>query len=1260
MQARVSVAAGRMLRQQIEQSAALRDVLYHPAALAARRATARTARQLAPKAADRLIADIKGTAPLLASVRAERRQPPGPRRAALRVAATLSAAAVVGGLLVAAPGTASAEPSPGRPVSTAARTPVGDLANPQVYPRPQQLIPGGQPVAVPAAVQLVVAEKADRPAVDLLRELLFAAGATEVTPLPGPPERTAPGSLTVYVGGPAELAGGAADRALRELAAAAGRKDTEGLSFDGLPPGGYLLTVGQVPGEGGPRGTVVLGGADQDGTFHAVQSLRQLLAPAPGGTGFAFPGVAVRDWPSGAPVRGIAESFHGTAWTTDQRIEQIGFLGRTKQNFYLYAPGGDRYRLSRWRDPYPAQEAEDLRRVAEAARQNHVTLGYSIDPGQSFCYSSGKDVDALLAKLAGLRELGFEAFQLEFLDVSFDEWHCGTDRRGFGTGPEAAAKAQAALVGKVRERLTKGKLPLTVVPTDYQKAAVSPYRRALTAALPQDVQVAWSGGAVIPAKVSGAATAEAARAAGRPLVTLDGYPANDSAPERLFLGAYQGREAGVASGSAVLLTAAMEQPVASRVPLATAADFGWNPGGYQPAESWRAALRPLAGTPEGLAALTALAGHSSSSVLAKGESGYLTPLAERFWAALEPSGGAAPDPARLTEAAGPLRDAFATMAGARRALAAEQVGVEADAWLAELSGYGRAGLAAVDMLLAQRGGDGAAAWQHRVALRGERELLGQAGVTVGAGVLDAFLDRAVRAADSWSGVTTGPLSATSTLGTAHDHRPSLMTDDSPDTFYWTSAPPQTGDTIGLDLGPGRPVGTVTVLMGSRGEGPDASSAAGDFLREGVLEYTTGEGGWRPLADLNGRQDLTVTVPAGVVAKAVRLRATAGQKTAVAVRDFRVTAPDETPATVTGGPLAEPGSSADAVLDGNADTAFRAATAPEAGDAPLTVELGAARPLDRVTVLTDPTVRATGTVELAQPDGSWVQVGTVGPGWNELAAGGRQVTAIRLNWAPGGEPPVVNQIVPWYQDTPAARLSLSVPVLDVIAGAATPAQAGAVLESGRPEVVTGQLTTEVPAVAQGLTVAPVPDPSVPRGGRIGVPLQVAAAAGTPTGTYQVPVVFTAGGVTVRQTLAVRVVPPTGGPDLARRSTATASGEDSAKTPATAVNDGDPKTRWSAPAQDDAWVRLELPEPVRLGSAVLSWESAHASAYRLETSPDGVAWTTVATVADGRGGTETVRFDAPDTRYLRVQGVSRATKYGYALSSVQLYGVSAPTP
>ncbi|MFJ2192483.1 beta-N-acetylglucosaminidase domain-containing protein [Kitasatospora sp. NPDC087861] len=1283
MQARVSVVAGRRLRQQLEQSAALREVLYHPTALAARRATARTCRQLAPKTADRLIADLKGTEPLLASVRAERagRAAGLPGRRTLQIAAGVVAAAVVGGLLAGPVPSAAAYAATGPDVvSSAPQTPLGSVTNPQVFPRPQEQTVAGKPVAVPAAVTLVPAPKVDRGAVDAVHEVLGVAGATDVTPRPdaGTP---AAGSLVVYVGGPAEGADGAVDRALSELSAAAGGKNGAAPSTAGLPAGGYVLSAGQLPAQGGGTyGVVVLAGADAAGTFYAAQSLRQLLAAvpagqgqAPGAAGLGLPGITLRDWPSGAPVRGTAEAFYGTPWTAQQRLDQVDFLGRSKQNFYLYAPGDDPFRLSRWRDAYPAARTDELRELGGRARQNHVTLGYAIDPGQSLCFSSGKDVDALVAKLDGLRKLGFTAFQLQFLDVSYDEWHCGDDRDEYGTGPAAAAKAQAELVRKVQDRLiakNPGLAPLSVVPTEYHQQGATPYRKALAAALPDGVQVAWSGVGVIPEKITGAQAADTGALYGHPLVTMDNYPVNDASPDRLFLGAYTGREPELATRSAVMLTGAMQQPVASRIALATAGDFAWNPTGYKPEDSWQAAVRSLAGptgagsTPAGsaLSAVTALAGNSSSSPLSAQESGYLTPLLDRFWANAEPTSGTAPDLAKLIEAAAPLREAFAAMATAQQTLtgtqATAQLAAEAAPWLAPLRDYGQAGQAALDMLLAQHGGDGAAAWKARVQLNRLREQLVQSPATIGAGVLGPFLERAVRAADNWAGVVGGGVTPTTTMGTAQDHLPALMTDGVADTFYWSSAPPQPGDAVGVDLGGGRPVGSVTVLMGSWGGGPDGENAVDDYIRDGVLEYTTGEGGWQPLTTVRNQKTVSARLPAGTVVRAVRLRATAAQKTAVAVREFSVTAPDDAPASVTGGPDALPGSSVASVLDGNPDTAYRAAKPPTAQDEPLTVELGTARPLDRLTVLTDPSVHATATVSVRRPDGGWTDIGTVQPGYNELPAGGQVADAFRLAWKPGGDPPVVNQVIPWYSDVPAARLSLSDPALDVVTGAAAPAQTRATVEAGRPEGTSGELRTEVPAAAKGLTVAPASGVTVPRGGRVGVPLLVSAAPGTPSGTYQVPVQFVAGTTTVKQVLQVHVVPPTGGPDLALGAKATSSGDETANFPASAVADGDPKTRWSSPAKDDAWVQLELPQAAHLGAAVLHWQAAYAASYKLQVSADGTTWTDAATVDNGKGGDETVRFDAAGARFLRVQGVTRATKYGYSLWGVELYAVTPP--
>ncbi|MFE9426262.1 beta-N-acetylglucosaminidase domain-containing protein [Kitasatospora sp. NPDC006697] len=1308
MQTSVSAAAGRRLRQQLEASPALREVLHHPAVEATRRATARTARLVAPRTADRLIADLKGTEPLLAEVRAER--PAGPtvsgtgtaealtaRRAGLRVAATLSVAAVIGGLLASVPAAALAAPAAAASavqLPAGSRTPLGSLTDPQVYPKPQQLRAAGKPVAVPADVTLVIGGTPDPATLSVVRKVLLDAGAVSILTPESP--APAPGALLVYVDspGPGDSSDPAVARALHDLGAD---------SPAGLPDGGYTLAVGQLPVAGGSYGAVVLSGVDATGSFYAAQSLRQLLAPVPAGTaaqgsgGYGFPGLTVRDWPSGALVRGTAESFYGTPWSSEQRLAMLDFLGRTKQNFFLYAPGDDPYRQDQWRAAYPADQLADLRSLADRAAANHVTLGYAVAPSQNFCFSSAADTDALIAKLEGLREIGFGAFQLQFDNVSYDEWHCSADRRDFGTGPAAAARAHAQLAAAVQSRLIAAHpelAALSVVPTEFHQQGATPYRTALAAALPKAVQVAWSGIGVIPGSITAQQTTRTGALFGHPLVTMDNYPVNDSTPDRLYLGPYAGRDPEVATRSAVLLTAGMRQAAASQLPLATAADYAWNPTDYQSDASWQHALRELAAeaaparsTDAGpaLAALTALAGNSTSSPLSSAESGYLTPLIAAFWAALQPTGGSA-DLARLQQAADPLRAAFATMAGAPDALRGNDTGAgagiggstllaETGPWLNRLSTYGRAGEAALDMLLAQHKGDGAGAWQARVTLRRLRDQLAAAGpVTVGAGVLGPFLDKALQAADSWSGVSAGALNPTSSMGSANGHGPSLMTDAAPDTFYWSSAPPQPGDSFGVDLGDGRPVGTVTVLMGGSDgadrtvvPGSDEAAAADDYLHDGVLEYSTGDGSWHQLAVLHDQKTVTAQLPPGAVVRAVRLRATRTQQTAVAVRDFAVGAPDAGKPQVTGGPAAAPGSSAASVLDGDPDTAFRAAAAPAAEDAPLTVQLSSVRPLDRLTVLTDPTVHATATVSVQHADGGWVPIGTVNPGYNELPAGGQPTGAIRLAWQPGGDAPVVNQIVPWYADTPVARFSLSDQQLDVVAGAASPAATQAVVDAVRPDGATGEVRAAAPAGVAGITVSPAPAQgqpgapvSVPRGGRAGTAVQVTAAAGTPSGTYEVPVDFVSGQVTLHQVLKVHVVPPTGGPDLAPTATASSSGNETAKFPASAVNDGDPATRWSSPAADNAWVQLQLPQPAHLGQAVLHWQEAYAASYQLQTSADGVNWTTVATVGNGHGGTETVRFDAPGALYLRMQGVSRATKYGYSLYGIELYAVADPTP
>ncbi|GGW79843.1 beta-N-acetylglucosaminidase domain-containing protein [Streptomyces lomondensis] len=628
----------------------------------------------------------------------------GKRAAALAVA-------VVAGSLGAPPAAVAAAPTPGTTTAPAADTAGADLS---VWPRPQSLRANGAPVAVPDEVALITDAQADRPAVEALRDLLRQAGARRITDTAGP------GALVV--------------RARTEPVRPGDRH--------ALPSGGYELSVGP--------GGVALTGTGEDGLFHAVQTLRQLLRPD--GT---IAAAAVRDWP-GTAVRGITEGFYGTAWTHRQRLAQLDFMGRTKQNRYLYAPGDDLYRQARWREPYPAERRARFRELAERAGRNHVTLGWAVAPGQAMCFASDADVRALTRKLDAMWALGFRAFQLQFQDVSYSEWHCEADAERFGSGPEAAARAQARVANAVARHLAErhpGAAGLSLMPTEYYEDGTTEYRRALAEALGARVEVAWTGVGVVPRTITGRELADAREAFGHPLVTMDNYPVNDYDPGRIFLGPYRGREPAVATGSAALLANAMQQPEASRIPLFTAADFAWNPRAYRPGASWRAAIADLAGGDRRREqALAALAGNDAASVLDGEESAYLRPLTEAYWQARTAAGTGTGDAA----AARRLREAFTVLRELPRRLSGTGLAKEVAPWAEQLARYGEASTTALGMLDAQRAGDAAAAWTAYRRLGDLRARLESARVEVGTDVLDPFLRRAQKSYAAWAGIDHEP------------------------------------------------------------------------------------------------------------------------------------------------------------------------------------------------------------------------------------------------------------------------------------------------------------------------------------------------------------------------------------------------------------------------------------------------------------------------------------------------------------------------
>lgn len=662
--------------------------------------------------------------------------------------------------------------SPAAPARSHAST-----GSPAVWPRPQWMRSGGRAVRVSDDVVLVTDHDrhTDPYALDALRALLRDAGARRITEVSDDARLPGGTGLVVRAGADTSNSGFPASSHGPASPLADALRGLHAPDRGDLPSGGYRLAVGGLAG----RDTVALAGVGPDGLFHGVQTLRQLF------DGRRIAAAVVRDWPA-TPVRGLTEGFYGTPWTLAQRLDQVDFLGRSKQNRYLYAPGDDPYRQARWREPYPAEQRADFRALAERARRNHVTLAWAVAPGQAMCLASDDDVRALNRKIDAMWALGVRAVQLQFQDVSYSEWHCAEDADAFGSGPEAAARAQARVANAVARHLAErhpGAAPLSVLPTEYYQDGATPYRSALARQLDPAVEVAWTGVGVVPRTITGHELAGARAAFGHPLVTMDNYPVNDYAQDRIFLGPYTGRAPAVAAGSAALLATAMQQPAASRIPLFTTADFAWNPDDYRPEASWQAAIdaaaHETAGTPRKgsggtdgddpggpggtgaagdggpaarRAAVQALAENDASSVLGADESATLRPLIDAFWTARTTPAAQADARAGTDRAAARLRKALGELRVAPDRLRGTALGDELRPWLDQLAAYGAAGQAAIDMLSAAADGDGAAAWAHAQQLARLRTGMAARKVTVGKGVLDPFLDRAQRAYDSWTGL----------------------------------------------------------------------------------------------------------------------------------------------------------------------------------------------------------------------------------------------------------------------------------------------------------------------------------------------------------------------------------------------------------------------------------------------------------------------------------------------------------------------------
>ncbi len=123
-------------------------------------------------------------------------------------------------------------------------------------------------------------------------------------------------------------------------------------------------------------------------------------------------------------------------------------------------------------------------------------------------------------------------------------------------------------------------------------------------------------------------------------------------------------------------------------------------------------------------------------------------------------------------------------------------------------------------------------------------------------------------------------------------------------------------------------------------------------------------------------------------------------------------------------------------------------------------------------------------------------------------------------------------------------------------------------------------------------------------------------------------------------------------------ATASGMERADLGPQFAIDGDTTTtRWASEQMNDAaWMMMDLGEVATVKRVVIVWEPAYATSYKVQIASNAAGpFQDLFEDKNGDGGTDDVAtFTAATGRYVRMQGVTRKTMYGYSMWEMTVYG------
>lgn len=574
---------------------------------------------------------------------------------------------------------------------------------------------------------------------------------------------------------------------------------------------------------------------DALGAFYAIATLRQIVESPISAEG-VIPALSIIDYPD-LEYRGVVEGFYGEPWSHATRLSLIDTYGRYKMNYYIYGPKDDPYHSSPyWREPYPAEEAAEIKELVEACRRNRVNFVWAIHPGQDIKWCE-EDLQNLKNKFEAMYELGVRAFAIHFDDIS-----------GEGTNPYR----QTELMNILNEEFVKPKgdvASLIVCPTDYTRLWANPTERGSLVIygneLDPSIDVFWTGDAVCSDMTESTMEWIGSRIQ-RPALFWWNYPVTDYARHILMQGPVYGLAPTMTSEKTRgLVSNPMEHGEASKLALYSVADYTWNTEAYNPIDSWERGLETLAPEVKGPYRLFAI--HSCDT-----ETGYRRLESwETETFTMEEYDEA------LAEA---LRKEFRRIIATPEAMEHmknKALLEELRPWLVEFGKLGYRCLRALECLELYRAGEYEAFWNSYARnLMSEEDIAAYDAHRVGTMKLQPFYERimdglAAAYYEQLTGTKSSTLSAAGSYVSLKAPQAKYMFDNDPETYYHSGQAQRTDDFVAADMGIVREVREVRIVQG-RNSVDDV-----DYFDHVIVEYSADGEEWKALTEpMQGVYDIT--------------------------------------------------------------------------------------------------------------------------------------------------------------------------------------------------------------------------------------------------------------------------------------------------------------------------------------------------------------------------------------------------------------------